>query len=148
MEQALTPEQLKAKILSKENLNDLATLFVSIKDSAEIIYNFIQLGKKYTDELKQENLKLYNDRVRPLLIIVDNVEEELKDPNLSEELKQSKYVTLFQASKDIFESGKDFGDSNKRDFANFLKGVVYGGGVVAIAGLALTQVYNFVKKIK
>lgn len=142
MEKTVNIEKLPSKIMKSKNIGELAEKVSKISDSLIVVGELIKFTYDYCDKIKNENLLIYDQSVKPLLIIVSNCENELRKVDLSEEMKKTIYMTLFQAQKDISIEGEKVRKSKQRELA------IAGGALTigVVAGAIIKTIFNMVKK--
>lgn len=134
--------QLVTNIAKSTNISELASKVAQYSDSMIAVMELINLTYAYCEKVRSENMDIYNENIKPLVIIVSDCEKSLQNENLTIENKKEIYTALFQAQKNISTEGEKVIKSKKRDLA------IAGGGISIgiIAGIIIKTINSFAKK--
>lgn len=136
-------KNLTEKIKKTKDLKKLSELVFSISDHKQIISELINVTLSFANDLQKENKEMYDNNIKPLLLIVEDVKIRLQDEALLDEQKKDLYKTLFEAQKDISVETEKFKKSKKRDYTNYAKGASIG----ALTMVVLVSIYNQARKL-
>lgn len=123
-----------------EDVGQLATDLNSVPDSLKIVKDAILITLNWAYDLKKEEKKFYDQKVKPLLVIVHGVEEELKDKDISSERREALYEKLFIVYREITAACRDYKKATGRNVATIAVSISLGATIgAAITGFLLRK---------
>lgn len=79
---------LATDIGNSKNFSDLASKVAQLMDSMIVVMELISFTYAYCEKVRSENISIYNENIKPLVIIVSDCEKSLKNENITVEYKK------------------------------------------------------------
>ena len=128
------------EIVSAKNTNELADKVNALPDSLKVVCETIKITFKLCNEMDKRDHEKYLKKIQPLVIIVEDVEKQLKNEKIELSERKELYVTLFDAQQKIEHAGQK--NHNWKDIAI---GGAAGAGIVGAILLAIKSLPSLIR---
>ena len=128
-------KELYNEIVKSKKIGELADKVNTLPDSIKVVCQTIDLTVKLCNEMDKRDHEKYLKKIQPLLIIVEDVNNQLKNENIGLLDRKELYVTLFEAQKKIEIAGQK--NHNWKDIAI---GTTIGAGIVGAVWFAVSNI--------
>ncbi len=134
-------KDLYNEIVNSKNLGELADKVNVLPDSVKVVCGTIDLTFKLCNEMDKRDHEKYLKKIQPLVLIVEDVEKQLKNEKIELDERKKLYETLFTAQKKIEAAGQK--NHNWKDIA--IAGAA-GAGIVATILLVIKKIPDLILK--